>query len=107
MGMFDTVHANETSYQTKAFGKMLRDFSLGDRVELMMAPFTLEEYEEWGPGEIRVEAPEAYQVKCLGEDAPHYQWIMVKQGVLIAVGEREEDLPGFDYYGHPLPGHDG
>lgn len=101
MGMFDTINANGTSYQTKAFGKNLREFTIGDEVKLMMAARTLEEYEEWGPGEFPADAPEEYQAKCLGAES-HYLWVTVKQGIVVAVEERKENIPGFDYHGHAL-----
>lgn len=97
MGMFDSVYVADVEYQTKAFGKCLKRYQLGDLVTLERAPVTLEDYEN--PEESTVEAPEEYQVMVLGED---YCWLQVHHNVLQEVTkERKADLPAFDYYGRP------
>ena len=103
MGSFDTVKINEDSYQTKAFGKSLKEFTVGDEVTVFRAPVTEEEFFESFEGVLftdKIESP-VFQVECL-DSYLNVKWITIFDNTIASVGSRDASLPAFDYYGRLL-----
>ena len=85
MGMFDTLYdKNGEGWQTKAFGRQLADFEIGDRLP-DLDPLT----------------ETSYQVAVLGGRDDFIESLAtVRDGVLVEVPDvRRPELPLMDYVG--------
>lgn len=105
MGMFDSIFIENKEYQTKAFGKALRDSTLGDKVTLKRAPVTEADYAESMVSKTVENAPQNYQVQCYGPDG--YEWLQIEGSKIISVSKTiNPKLHTFDYYGRRYDAND-
>lgn len=94
MGNFDTIHTGERCGQTNALGKGLRDYRPGDRV-------VLEPVSE--PGAEFVDGlPEVTEFQLVMGGGG---FVVVRDGRIVEwAAEAADDLPLYDYRGHPYEG---
>lgn len=91
MGMFDSMYDDQNNeWQTKAFGRQLDRFHVGDAVP--------------HPSGIAWPAPPAYQISVFGgapvHEAQKDGYATIRKGDLAAVpDERDDSLPLIDYHG--------
>lgn len=100
MGMFDRIIIHNTEYQTKAFGKSLKIYGMFDVVKIHRAAFTEDEYNSANNGDTLTNKYDlsAYQVECYGTKNA-YEYLTIINHRIIRVGERNTDLPLYNYYG--------
>jgi hypothetical protein len=92
MGRYDDIHTGTRCGQTKAFGKGLGDFSIGDSVKIHQDPLPIENYDypTYTDGQVAVQG--------VGGG-----WLIVRDGVWVDwVDDPVEDLPCFDDAGRPV-----
>ena len=107
MGLFYTVHDADRSAQTKAFGKNLYDYQIGDAVTV--APVWTPEAPQYGQALSDTDfAVEGLVGPNEDSDSAGFQepwepcWIIVRDGHISAISDtRPNDLDLFDYRGHP------
>ena len=107
MGIFDEVRIDGSLYQTKALGRGMTLYSLGDEVRLVRAPFSHGDFmaRDLGEWDFSPEGnPTTYQFQALdGESPGNYRYILVVEGkISTLLLTPRENVPAYDYHGHIL-----
>lgn len=99
--MFDRIIVNNNEYQTKAFGKSLHTYKIGDEVRIRRAAFTTEEYLSVASGVVLPNNTNynSYQVECISNDTNTEKYINVYNNKIVSIGMRDKSVPLYNYYG--------
>ena len=98
MGMYDDIFVNGRHGQTKALGRGLRSYEVGDRVFLCEAPVTEAELDGWYAGTWDGTREETTFQCGVYPDG----WLLVIDGILVAwLDEPVNHAPRFSNLGRP------
>lgn len=94
MGMFDQVIINGAEIQTKAFGKNLQTYNLGDKVQVFKNETAKNSIAEGGYG--------TYQVEGLDNELKDVFIDVFKDCIIGFSFERNNSIPLYSYNGHMI-----
>mgnify|MGYP000048796123 CR=1 FL=1 len=97
MGMYDSIWIDGVEWQTKALGKHLRDYAVGDAAMVERIPTTDEQYAEARTHHYDV-VPERYTVEVMA-----HAHLLIENGRIVGVRMESDGIAlpvdRFDYHG--------
>ena len=99
MGMFDTIKIGDNEFQTKAFGKNLQTYSIGDQISIIPSPRSLAEF-NYPEEPVNLLGKKA-QVDIIDVKTNEDKFLLIDDNTIKDVSDQEFDNAlKFDYYGH-------